>query len=570
MRPLPLLLVLLVALFGVALALKVMWGSQPGDGGAPGTPASMPRYLGGKPQGHVYTGQAGEPADINPFTTYDAVARSQVLAYTHDTLLERDIDTGELIGALAESWQVAPDGRSCTFTLRDGVVFSDGSPLTMADVLFGLELAQAGHLPLGFVGTAFRRVASAEALDARRLRVQLDGRHFAAVAVLGTGWVVASRRFFVEQVRRRLASGEELPDVASPRFAELLDQVDEQCGPGTGPYQLIHEPGGESHWRRRQDLLLTRHEACWRRSVRPGRWNFAAMRLLFRDQVGARNALLRGELDWYADPQLDQLLAAHPALGERYRKLLFDVPRLGCYRIVWNCRRPPFDDVRVRRALAMLIDRSELLEVFAGAARPAVAHAKPGTPEYPDVAPLPFDPKAARVLLREAGFDPAAGRPLRLRLLALQGNEPLRRIVELFAGAARKVGIDLDVRPRDMAAFVAEKKEGDWDGLLALQFFETWNDPYRFLHRDGTENEGGWRNAEADRLAEAARVELDADERARLWRQLHELAHREQPVALLVHPLAAVLFNRHIEDCEPGPLGLSPHRAWVPPDYQRQ
>ncbi|MFK7739248.1 MAG: ABC transporter substrate-binding protein [Planctomycetota bacterium] len=569
MRLLPTILFALLLFAGLGLGFVVMRGSGSGGGLGGGSSAESAPPGGTLPQGHVYTGVAEEPGDVNPYTSHESVARSLVLANTHDTLLDRDPATGVLRGALAESWQVEPDGSACTFVLREGIVFSDGSPLRMADVAFGYELFEAGHLKTGFVRSAFKQVSGFEALDDRTFRLQLGGRHFALFASVGESWIVASKQFFVAEVRRRLAPGEAMPPVAAPRFAELLDQVDRRCGPGTGPYQLQNDPHGISNWRRRQELVLTRNELSWRRHLRPGHWNLGGFRVLFRDPAGARNALLRHEIDWYTGAQIDQLLASNDSLGENYRKLVYDHPRLGVIRVVWNCRRTPFDDVRVRRALGMLIERQQLVAVFDGAARPALAHAKLGSPAYPDLLAPPFDPASVRRLLREAGFDPEHN-PLKLRLLAIKGTEALRRIVELFADAARRAGIELEVQERVLAAFLAERKRGEWDGLLSMQFFDSWCDPYAYLHSDGLDNEGGWSHAEADRLAVAARQEYDADKRAELWRQLHTLAHEQQPVALLVHPLVSLLLNRDLQDCEPGPLGLKPYRAWVAPELQRR
>jgi len=568
MRFLPALLVALLLLFGVGLSLKVMWGST---AHVEVSTEDMPEFLGGKPQGHVYTGVAEEPSDVNPFTTSDNVARGLVLRYTHDTLLDRDPGDGLLRPALAEQFEPAADGASCVFTLRTGVVFSDGSPLRMEDVLLGWRLHEAGHLTMGFCKAAFRRVDKVEVLDDRRFRVHFKDRHFAAVEVVGESWIVGNHDWFVAQVRARLEPDEQMPSIDSERFAELLGQIDEQCGPGTGPYALYNEPDGRSTWRRRQDLTVVRHEGSWRRVVDPGSWNFAGFRTLFRpDANGAKNALLRGEVDWYSDPQVDALLAARPELKERYRRYVYDYNRLGVYRIVWNCKRPPFDDVRVRRALGMLIDRGELLKIFDGSALPAVAHAKAGSPSYPQLDPLPYDPKAARKLLRECGYDGEQNK-LKLSLLALQGLAPLRRILELFTAAAREAGIELEVRPRDtMASFVAEKQLYDWDGMLVLQFFESQHDPYRYLHSEGLDNEGKWHDARADELAEQAQVEHDAAHRAALWRELHAIAHDQQPVALIVHPLVAVLANKDVQDLVPGPLGLRPDHAWVAPENQRR
>ncbi len=567
MRLLSILLVVLLAMFGIGLGLTVMWNSS---AGLASTGASMPAILGGKPQGHVYCCAAGEPSDVNPFTCYDPLGRRLVLAYTHDTLLDRDPKTAELRPALAEEFEVSADGSTCTFTVREGVVFADGTPVTMADVLFGWELAKAGHLQLGYIGQGFQRVAKVDSLDDRRFRVHFKDRHFAGLAAVGLGWIVAKKEFFVGRVQRALDGNEAMPAVDSERFATLLGQVNEECGPGTGPYSLRNDPGGERNWRRRQELLLTRNERSWRRSLRPGTWNFGSMRILCRDQAGAQNALLRGEVDWFSGPQLDQLLASQAKLASNYQKFVYDYPELGCYRIIWNCTKKPFDDGRVRRAMGMLVNRAEVEKVFAGSARPATAHAKIGSRAYPDVEPLPFDPQGARKLLRDAGFDPATGKPLRMTLLTYQGHEPTRRVVELFAGAAKQAGIELEVHARESSGVVAEKKRNQWHGLLQLQYFEAWGDPHRFLHSLGLENEGKWSHPEADRLATVARLELDADRRADLWRELHELAHREQPVTLIVHPLASMLFNKNIEDCTPGPLGLKPNHAWVAPEHQRK
>lgn len=559
-------LVVLLAVLGVGLGLAVMWRAR---GSAGAADAQDPVWLGGVPQGHLYTGTAEEPEDVNPFTAAGNAARRLVLAYTHDALLDRDPATGALRPALAAAYERAPDGGSCTFTLRDDVRFADGSPLTMADVLFGWELAQAGHLPLGFVRAAYERVDRVDARDDRRFRVHFASAHYAALQVVGCAWLVANRRFFVERVRGQLDAGEALPAVDSARFAELLGRVDRECGPGTGPYVLYDEPDGRSTWRRRQELLLERNPHCWRRAAAPGSWNFAGMRVLFRDHDAAVNALLRGEVDWYSGPMVDDLLRADRDLARRYRKLVYDYDELGVFRIVWNCRRAPCDDVRVRRALGMLVDRQQILQLFGGAAVAAVAHARPATPGYPALDPPAFDPPAARRLLREAGHAPELDGALRLTLLAPNG-ETLRRIAELFQGAAVQAGIRLDVRLLEWPAFVAAKTQGDWDGMLAYQSFDAWGDPHRFLHGDGLDNDGGWRDADADRLAGAAQRELDPDRRAALWRELHAVADRGQPAAILVHPLASVLLGVHVEGVVVGPGGLGLERAWVAPEFQRR
>lgn len=573
MRPLPIAFVVLLLALVVGLGLRAVLQSPTGGLPKPDTAggALLPREAGGLPQGHVYTGCSEEPDDVNPFTANSNAARRMVLAYTHEALLDLDPRSGALRPALAETYEPAADGRSCLFTLRSGVRFCDGVPVTMDDVLFGYELQKAGKLSFGFVGSAFARVERVEVLDERRFRVHFRGLHYASVRIVGEVWVVAQKRFFVEAVRRQLDPGEAMPEVGSERFAQLLGRVDRECGPGTGPYVLHNPPDGSGAWRVRQDVLLVRNEHSWRRAETPGCWNFAGIRVLWRDPAAATNALLLRELDWLpvSDPQA--LLVQNPQLAADYQPMTVDYDSLGVFRCVWNCELAPFDDVRVRRAVGMLFDREHIAKILGPGARPAVAHAKPGRPEYPDLLPLAFDVAAARRLLREAGYDPAAGKPLRMVLVALQGTEALRRMVEAFAAAAKGAGIELDLRARgDMPGFVAEKQLRQWHGLLVYQSFRPWGDPYDLLASDGSDNEGQWKNEAADRLAQAARVELDGAKRAQLWRELHTLVHEQQPMALLAHPVASILLAKRVRGVEPGPCGLIPDRGWVAPEQQRQ
>ncbi len=567
MRTLPLLLLVLVGSLGVGLGLRVM-----GTAGVAKPPAAAKAavYRNGVPQGHVYTGCSEEPDDVNPFTSHNQVARRLVLGYTHEGLLDVDPATGELRPSLAAKFELAADGSVCDFTLREGVRFADGAPVTLDDVLFGWDLAAAGHLALGFVADTYARVRAVERLDDRSFRLHFRDRHYAMLRVVGETWLVAQKKFFVDRVAAR-CHPQPAPAVASAEFATWLSQIRTECGPGTGPYQLQNDPNGPLAWHSRKDLLLVPNEHSWRRLAAPGTWNFAGIRLLWRDQAGATNALLRGEVDWFSSQMLSELLQARPELAKNATRLVYDYEMLGVFRTVWKCTDGPCADVRVRRALGMLFDIDSILQGCEGTAVRAFAHAKVGSKAYPtDVTPLRFDVAQARSLLREAGYDPEQGKPLRLVVVALQGTDVLRRIADLFADAASKAGIQLDLRRRDYAAYMQEKKVDDWHGVVVQQLFRPSGDPFDFVHSKGVDNEGHWANAEVDRLATAAREEFDEERRGALWREMHAIVYREQPVAFLMHPLASVLLDRRIEGAVPGRTGLVVERAFVAPDRQRQ
>jgi peptide/nickel transport system substrate-binding protein len=572
MRPLPLSILALVLVLGLLLGLGVMLRQESAATTGPGSAAGQTAELrNGVPQGHVYCGIADEPADVNPYTAHDNTSWRYVLGFTHETLLDTDPSTGELRPSLASSWEV-DDASGATFTLRDGVQFVDGSPVTMADVLFGWELARAGHLQFGTAGDAFGRVASAEALDDRRLRIVWKRREYGTLRAVAEAWIVGKRQFFVDRVAAAArAAGQPVPAVGDAEFAVLLRQGKSLAGPGTGPFQLPDDGTQPTTWRRRQDLLLPRNPHHWRRAAEPGTWNLAAVRLLFRDTTVAPTELYGRAVDWFYAPGCEQLLQNRQDLQDYYRTLVYDNPAQAVLSLVWNCRRAPFDDVRVRRALGRLFDRRSIVALYDGKAVPVAAQARSGSQEVPpDLQPLPFDPAEARRELRQAGFDPAAGRPLRLSVLAPTGDPQLGRVLALFVDAAQKAGVEIRVRELEFAAFVAQKTRQEWDGFLALRNQRPWGDPYEFVHSEGADNDGGFSHPDVDRLAAAARAEFDPARRAALRRELYTLLHDQQPVALVVRPQVAILFHKHIQNAEPGPRGLWPERFWVPFEHQRR
>lgn len=497
-----------------------------------------------RPQGDFFVGAFPRPADLNPFTTDETVARRYVLRYTHDALMELDPRTGELRPALAISMTRSADGRSAVFDLRENVLFSDGSPLTMADVLFTWEAGSDPSLPLGALAEVIDQIESVEPLDDRRLRVSLRVPSARGLGIVATRYVVTKREHF------------------APRPSAVREP-----GPGTGPYTLA------SHDDTVLDLVQNPHS--WRRGALPEAWNLAGLKLRFAgDRAAQFVALRRQEIDWMMDPAPEELLRSDPELAANYRALVFDHQNLGHYVIVWNHRRPGLGDRRVRGALTRLFDRQAIVEtLFGGHAQPASTWFKPGSEGHPDdLEPLPFDPVAARQLLADAGYDPDAGRPLRLSLIFAAGDDLQRRIVELARPAMARAGVELEPRPLAWTAMRDRLVARDFDAMLVVVGLERWVDPYFVFHSSQGErgrNWMGYRDAEVDRLLENARGEFDDEKRAAQYRAFSRLFWRDQPVTLLAHPLAAVLLHRRFRGVEPGVLGLYPELWWVEPGERR-
>lgn len=529
-----------------------------------------------RPQGDAYVLAASEPANLNPFTTTLATARRLVLKYTHDTLLDLDPVAARLRPALAT--HVRSEGRVHEFELRKGLRFGDGSPVTLEDLRFTFEVGRDPDVVLGACRQALDLIASCELLPPRRFRVTLNADHFAALPIVATNYFLVRRAWFVDQVRAVAArAGVEVPaGPGSPGFGRLLEEV-KRAGPGTGPYQIgVDAATGRETFEPKRSLILVRNELSWRRAAQPDAWNLQQLRLVFTADADALRAMVRDQaVDWYFTADPHGLLLQEPRLARHYVPLVYDHERLGHYMVVWNHGRGALGDARVRRALTMLFDREAISKtVFGGHARVATSWWKPGTENYPKGrAPLPFDPAAARQLLLAAG---AVAEDRRLRLEVIYGTESgfpyPRQIFELAQDACRRVGVDLVPRPLGESEFEGPLVRRDFDAILCAQNHEPWIDPYHEFHSEeaGRRNWTGFSHKESDRLLAQARVEPDTARRLELHRRWDEIFHEQQPVTLLVHPLATCLFHRRFQGAlPPGRLGLVPESWWVEPGEQR-
>ena len=569
-RPLPSGAVRWIAglLVAAAVAALALWTFVQNPAGAVEPPEL--RTDRARPQGDAWVSMVDEPRSLNPFTTASATARSLVLRFVFDTLADWDAERQQLRPALAARIDSAADGRTHTFTLRDGVRFSDGTPLTMDDVRFTFDVARDPEVVLASIGPAMRLVETLTVLDERRFTVTLALDHFAALPRVATGWPVVQKRHFLAAVQE-LARARGVPPPGgpgAPGFGGLLMEVS-LCGPGTGPYRLGRLVGsGAPAWIANRSLTLVQNPTSWRLDAEPECWNLGALQLDFVTDRAAQIARVRAQkADWLFVPDAEAFLEANPDIARHYRYLVYDYEALGHYFVLWNHRRPPLDDARVRRALTMLFDRESLVRtVFGGRGRIAAAWFKPGTPSYPSApAPLPFDVEAARALLRDAGV--ADGWRLELTLAA--GVQEHRKIYETARAAFRQAGIELVDRPLEAPQLDAARRSGEFDGLLGIQYHEPWIDPFDELHSSQAgagQNWGAVADPEMDRLLEAARVERDPTARAALHQQFNARFHELQPVTLLVHPLASLLFHSRFRDSEPTRSGLVPKRWWVAPE----
>ncbi len=334
----------------------------------------LPAVAFAAPGGSITIGIALEPPNLDPSAT-SAEATQDVLYANVFEGLTRIEEDGSVVPALARDWDVSADGLTYRFHLRAGVRFHDGTALTAEDVQFSLERARAegSKNPLRDLLQPVKDVR----VD-NELTVTLELARPVAEILTYLGWgnlVILSPA-----------------SVKSAATAPV----------GTGPFRF-------REWRKGDAIVLERN---------PNYWGVPALleRVTFRvvpDASTALAALLAGDVDAFSNFTSPESLAA---LAENPRFKVVVGSTEGETLLAVNNARPPFNDLRVRRALAYAIDRAAIIKgAMYGYGEPIGSHFPPHDPAYIDLtARYPFDPARARALLSEAGY--ARGFDVTLRL----------------------------------------------------------------------------------------------------------------------------------------------------------
>ena len=515
-----------------------------------------------------------EPDSLNMWLSGSGAYSQYITGYIYNSLLRRDPETFEWEGSLAERWieedivvkkngehvrgvvsepqtesglltirtssetitvarqevEEVRKGVSFTFYLRRDVRFHDGKPMTAADVKFSFETIKNEYVDAPSLRNYYDDLESCEVLDDYTVRLTYSKQYWMARNFAG--------EFQVLPMHLHNADGllEKDPEAFGKRFNESPYN---RKPIGTGPYKF-------ERWDTGAQVVVTRNDDYWD-VPRRGHLDQIIFKFI-SDNVAALQALKNGEMNFLpriTAEQFEQETNSEEFL-EGFAKAAYYTESFNY--IGWNTRRPPFDDPKVRLAMAYgAFDRQEFLEkilyqrgiVVTGSQYyygPAYDHS---------IKPHPFDPEKAQELLLEAGWydrdddgiRDKDGKPFQFELLLPSGSEVNRRRAALMKENLRKLGIEMTVRELEWATFIENINDRQFDACNLGWATSLESDPYQIWHSSQTENRGsnhvGFGNEETDRIIEQSRVTLDEEARRKLFFELHRIQHEQQPYLFL-------------------------------------
>jgi peptide/nickel transport system substrate-binding protein len=418
----------------------------------------------------------GDPDELNPLVSTSSFTFT-VMENVYDTLVQPGDDL-TMEPALATDWEVSDDLLTWTFTLREGVLFHDQSPLTAADVVASLEwIAENG---------------------ANNWRIDMV-EEFNVVDDLTVELVLARPApNLLEQL------GPFKGMAIAPAAALEADTLgDEPIG--TGPFRFVDFTPADR-------VVLERNEDYWGEEVLLDGIEF---RIIPDEGVKVTN-LETGEVDWIDSVAPEQIAA----LEGRDDIVLGQVPGLDYHYMALNHAREPFDDVRVRRAIAFALDIDLITEAAQFDAATPNETAIPATSFwYHEYAPYGHDPDQARQLLDEAGVTDVTID------LMVTGEFPesvaAAQVIESMLG---EVGISVEIRTEDFTTWLADQGDGNFDGWVLSWIGNIDPDDFYYAqhHSAGVNNFQGFADGEVDQLLDAARVETDEAARKALYDEAAE------------------------------------------------
>lgn len=434
-----------------------------------------------------------------------------------DSLTDQDPKTGAIVPWLAERWEISDDSRQFTFHLRDGVTFSDGSPLNAEAVKANLE---------GIVALGARSILGGTYLAGLE-QIQTPDPHTVVV------------RFKQSNAQFLQATSTMSLGLLAPSTVALApaDRCQGQLI-GSGPFTLkafVHNQAVS---------LQARKDYAWPSSLaaHPGRAWLDNLEFTIIAESGVRLGSL-------ASGQIDVNTAVSPqdegSIEQQGLKLLTRANPGVVYVLVLNETSPLFTDSRVRQALNKAINRADFQPIISRYQRPATALLASSTPYYRDLSPLlKADPGAARTLLDQAGWLPGTdgirqknGQRLSFKLTYWQ-TVP---ILELVQQQFREVGVELQLNKTTISQVTAIQASGDY-GARFLNLTRADPDVLRTVFQAPGYNVSKREPGPVDeRLAQSAAT-LDAKQRQALIddasRQLIEGGH-----ALALIELATVIAH---------------------------
>ena len=501
--------------------------------------------------GILVNAMIGEPSNLIAMIAGDS-ASSTIAGNIFNSLIKYDEKLNHA-PELAKKWVISPDQKTITFTLKDNLVWADGTPLTSEDVLFTWQLVTDPNTRTPYASD-YLLVKKASAPDKNTFEVSYEETYAPAIDTWASLHILPKHLLKDEDINNtyfsrkptgssyyqlnKWVSGQQVSLKSNTNSSQGLPQIE----------QLISRiiPDTSS-----QFLELTADNIDLM-SINP---------IQYQRVFPARKDMLE-KINLYKE------------LGNGYTYLGF------------NLKKAPFNDVNVRQAINYAIDKDEVIKgVLLGLGEPIASPYKPGTRwNNPNLQPYPYSPKKALGLLKKAGYEKNEdgyfeknGKVLAFEILTNQ-NKQREMTAVLVQRRLKEIGIEVTIRVLEWASFINQYiRTGDFNAVVLGWSLSLDPDQFNIWHSSqqgpGQFNFIGYENSQVDKLLELGRKELDANKREKIYHQFSEHLLNDSPIVYLYAGYGLSAVNKRVQGIKnPSPPAGIYHNSyeWFIPNELRR
>ncbi|MCB8821192.1 peptide ABC transporter substrate-binding protein [Microvirga rosea] len=490
---------------------------------------------------------SGEPETLDTHKT-STVQESHILRDMLEGLVTYSAE-GKAIPGQAAKWEVGDDGKTYRFTLRDGLKWSNGDPVKAADFVYsyrrimnpetGAKYANILYPILNAEkinkGQAKIEELGVKAIDDKTLEIRLEQPTPYFIELLTHQTSLPVHQASVEKFGKDFVKPGNMVTNGAYKLAEFV------------PNSHIKLVKNENYYDAKNVKIDT--------VMFYPTPDFAAMVRRYE----------AGELDTTDDVPADQM----KSLKERFKDQVRLGPYLGTWFLVVNTSKAPFNDVRVRQALSMMVDREFVAEqIWGQTMQPGYSFMPPGVGnygepaymDYKDMSPIDREEKA-KALLKEAGFGP--GKPLKVEI-RYNTTDNNRNTVVAIAEQFKPAGIETSFINTDGKTHFAHLRDGGDFDLARYGWIADYSDPNNFLFLLKSDNKGfnygKYNNPEFDKLLEQAAAEMDLTKRAEIFKKAEAILMKDMPWIPIMYYGKSNLISPKIHGFVQNTRGVYPSR----------
>jgi peptide/nickel transport system substrate-binding protein len=389
---------------------------------------------------------SGEPDSLDAQNTTSAVSDT-VMPFIGAALVTKNPE-GKYVGYLAESWETSEDGLVWDFKLKQGITFHNGDPFTAHDYAWTLQRALNPEVATGAAGQILGTVTSVEALDDYTLRLNLSEPFFPILESL-------------------TSAGYLMP---------LSQRAVEEAGDEYGRHPVSVGPYRFKEWQTGEKIVLERNpDFNWGPAfAHQGPWYIENLEFRIVPEYATVVAALEAEEIDYGDLQPKDV----SRIQDTGQFQIFEPLLKGLQPYVsLNVSQPPFDDIRVRKAFNLAVDKEAMIKTVArGQGIPQYGPMSPSVTGYwPGVEYIGYhyDLEQAKALMEEAGYTYNAdgmlekdGQPFHITLKTRSGMEDLVKTAEVLQAQYKELGVDVSIEQQEYGVNVADVVSGNYEASV--------------------------------------------------------------------------------------------------------